>query len=98
MLPWWQQLTESFTKSQLTVEKPKEWGLADLKRSLLPHMSNLATLLMCPGGREWLDAHIQAGAARLKPKHHRILDEMRRKEDQIIKEYFGVVQEADIVS
>lgn len=98
VVPWWQQHTQSFAKSQLMVEKPKEWGLADIKRILRPYMPNLATVLMCPGGRDWLEAEIQAGAARMKAKHHRVLDETRNEQKQGAKECVGVSQEATFAS
>ena len=78
LMPWWKKLTADFERCQLTVGQPEEWGIDNIKRYLIPHMSNLATLVNSPGGQEWLNAEIKAGARRLKPKHHQILNQLSR--------------------
>jgi hypothetical protein len=64
LLSWWTQLTEDFERCQLMVERREEWGLDHIKRYLKPHMSNLATLVISPGGWGWLDDQIKAGSRR----------------------------------
>ena len=80
LLPWWEQLTEGFERSQLTVEQSKEWGVEDLKRSIRPYMVTIATLTEVPGGREWLDAETEAGRLRYKPRHKRIISQACQKQ------------------
>ena len=80
VLPWWEQLTEGFERSQLTVEQSKEWGVEDLKRSIRPYMVTIATLTEVPGGREWLDAETEAGRLRYKPRHKRIISQACQKQ------------------
>lgn len=94
LLPWWRQLTESLGKAHLAVERPKEWDLTDLKRSLMPFMPNLAALVQCPGGRDWLEQQMRVGATRMKPKHHRLVNQLTRESDQSVEELYEVLQEA----
>ena len=71
---WRAQLTDGFSRAQLTGETAREWGLPNIMRSLKQMAPNLGVLMDLPGGREVLEAEDQGGGRwRRNEKHFRLL-------------------------
>jgi DNA relaxase NicK len=82
VLPWWEQLTEGFERAILVVEEFREWGLQNARRSLKQIAPGLSVLADLPGGWDEIEAGIEEGRARRKPKHLKALRESRALHDE----------------
>lgn len=73
LISWWAGLTEGFESARLSVSAPTDRGLTTILKWLKQMAPTLSLIVDLPGGRDILEAAIEQGRSRRKPKHLKVL-------------------------